>query len=99
VAPTRDFTSEPGTEHEPLDALQLSPDRRCGRSAGLSAALIVPAMTVALLATAFACCKSRVWQASQALLVRNEAASTETAAGPVQGRGGDESLARKPSLR
>ncbi len=42
---------------------------------------IVPAVAVALFAVAFAVCKPRVWQASQALLVRNEAASADTAPG------------------
>ncbi len=42
---------------------------------------IVPAVAVALFALAFAVCKARVWQASQALLVRNEAASADTAPG------------------
>ena len=42
---------------------------------------LVPAVVVALFALAFAICKPRLWQASQALLIRNEASSAETAPG------------------
>ena len=42
---------------------------------------VVPAVAVALFALAFALGKPRMWQASQALLVRSEASSGETAPG------------------
>jgi uncharacterized protein involved in exopolysaccharide biosynthesis len=42
---------------------------------------IVPAAGVAVLCGAYAVCRPRIWEASQALLVRNEAASAETTPG------------------
>jgi uncharacterized protein involved in exopolysaccharide biosynthesis len=42
---------------------------------------LVPAVGVAVFALVFAMVKPRIWEASQALLVRNEAASAETAPG------------------